>query len=86
MLAGGHIKREEPKYTLKMPRLAFWHTALENEPTLRDQKMTFDWKVPNDFGGGKKEVVEADKMSLNSFERLNAREKSKSAPEIMRET
>ena len=39
--------------------------------------MTSDWKVPSDFGGGKEEVVEADKMSLNSFERLNAREKSR---------
>jgi hypothetical protein len=43
----------DPKYTLKMLRLAFWHTALENEQTLRDQKMTFEWKVPNDFGGRK---------------------------------
>lgn len=48
--------------------------------------MTFGWKVPSDFGGGKEEVVEADKMSMNSFERLNAREKSRNALEIVRET
>ena len=32
------------------------------------------------------EVVEADKMSVNSFERLNAGEKSGNALEIVRET
>lgn len=56
-----------------MPKLAKY-TVLESEQTLKDQEMTFDWKVPSDFGGGKEKAVEVDKISLNSLDRLNAGE------------
>lgn len=67
------VKQEEPKCTSIMPKLAKY-IVLENEQTLKDQEMTFDWKVPSDFGGGKEKAVEVDKISLNSLDRLNAGE------------
>lgn len=69
-----------------MPKLALSHITLENEPTLKDQEMTFDWKVPSDFGDGKEGVVGVDKISLNSSDRLNAGEEPRNALETVTET
>lgn len=56
-----------------------------NKPS-KTQKRLLIGKYPVEFGGGKKEVVEVDKISLNSFERSNAGEKPRNALKIVRET
>lgn len=54
--------------------------------TPEDQETTFNWKVASNLGGGEEKGVEVDKISLNSFEKLNTGEKPRNALKTVRET